>query len=347
MIPVRNVYQMLSYALDLMDKPAYREFDAAPFDNAADLCAAILCRGVETQVKRGLRRDYRLARDEMATVRGRIDLSGSLDPGVRVRRRLVCEYDDFTVDEPMNRIVKSTMLLLTHADIGGDRRRRLRALLRLFEPVGTVDVRRIDWHMGFDRSNRSYRILLDICRLVIEGLIQTDGAAGMELLDFFDEATMNRLYERFILNYYRREMRSRLRASAKHIDWALDPGSETMHLPQMRSDAFLETDDGRILIIDAKYYTHTMQDNYGKHTIHSGNLYQMFSYVKNTEAHVRGSGRTVSGMLLYAKTDENDLPDDEYRMDGNLISVRTLDLDQEFDRVKADLQGIAERYLQN
>lgn len=345
MIPVRNVYQMLSYALNLMDEPTYRGFDATPFGNAADLFAAILCRGVETQVKRGLRRDYRLARDEMATVRGRIDLSGSLDPGVRVRHRLVCEYDDFTVDERMNRIVKSTMLLLTHADIGADRRRRLRNLLRLFEPVGTIDVRRIDWHMGFDRSSRSYRTLLGICRLAIDGLIQTDGAADMRLPDFLDEMTMNRLYERFILNYYRREM-PELGASAKHIDWALDPGSETMHLPQMRSDVFLEY-GGRTLIIDAKYYTHAMQDNYGKRTIHSGNLYQMFAYVKNTAARVRGAGQAVSGMLLYARTDENDLPDDEYRMDGNLISVRTLNLDQEFDSVKADLHNIAERYLRD
>lgn len=54
MIPVRNVYQMLSYAIDLMDEPTYRDFNAEPFDNAADLCAAILCRGVEAQVKRGL-----------------------------------------------------------------------------------------------------------------------------------------------------------------------------------------------------------------------------------------------------------------------------------------------------
>lgn len=346
MIPVRNVYQMLSYAIDLMDEPTYRDFNAEPFDNAADLCAAILCRGVEAQVKRGLRRDYRPVREEMATVRGRIDLSESLHPGVRVRRRLVCEYDDFTVDERMNRILKSTMTLLARADIDDERRRRLRALLRLFEPVGVIDVRRIDWRrIGFDANSRSYRTLLNICRLAVNGLIQTDGAAGMRLMDFFNEATMNHLYERFILNYYRREM-PWLRASAKHIDWALDAATITPHLPRMRSDAFLETDE-RTLIIDAKYYTHAMQTNHGKRTIHSGNLYQMFAYVKNTDAHVRGTGRTVSGMLLYAKTDENDLPNDEYRMDGNLISVRTLDLDQEFDRVGADLRAIAEHYLQD
>ncbi|RSX52963.1 5-methylcytosine restriction system specificity protein McrC [Bifidobacterium samirii] len=162
-------------------------------------------------------------------------------------------------------------------------------------------------------------------------------------MGFFDEKAMNRLYERFILNYYKREM-PWTNASAKHISWALDSDSDMSHLPQMRSDVFLDAGD-RVLIIDAKYYTHAMQANYGKRTIHSGNLYQMFTYVKNTEAFLRGTGRTVSGMLLYAKTDENDLPDDEYRMDGNLICVRTLDLDREFERVTADLRDISYRYL--
>lgn len=343
MIPVRNVYQMLSYALELMDEQTYRGFDAEEYDNAADLCADILCRGVETRIKRGLRHDYHPARGELSTVRGRIDISESLRPGIRASRHLVCEYDDFTADERLNRILKATMELLVRADISDERRKRLRVLLRLFEPIASIDIRRIEWRRGLDRVDRSYRTLINLCRLVVEGLIQTDGSDGMTLMGFFDEDAMNRLYERFILNYYRCEM-PWTHASAKHIAWALDSGSGMSRLPQMRSDVFLDTSD-RALIIDAKYYTHAMQTNYGKRTIHSGNLYQMFTYVKNTEARLRGTGRTVSGMLLYARTNENDLPDDEYHMDGNLICVRTLDLDRKFDQVTADLRSIAERYL--
>ena len=52
----------------------------------------------------------------------------------------------------------------------------------------------------------------------------------------------------------------------------------------------------------------------------------------------------VSGMLLYAKTDENVYPNQEYKMSGNRIAVRTLDLDKDFESIKNQLDEIAEKY---
>ena len=68
----------------------------------------------------------------------------------------------------------------------------------------------------------------------------------------------------------------------------------------MKTDITLEY-QGNILIIDTKYYSHTMQTNslFNSKTIHSGNLYQIFTYVKNKD--IENSGK-VSGVLLYAKT---------------------------------------------
>ena len=56
---------------------------------------------------------------------------------------------------------------------------------------------------------------------------------------------------------------------------------------------------------------------------------------------------SVSGMLLYAKTDEVVYPDHEYKLSGNTIAVRTLDLDKDFTEIKKQLDGIAEKYLSN
>jgi len=49
----------------------------------------------------------------------------------------------------------------------------------------------------------------------------------------------------------------------------------------------------------------------------------------------------VSGMLLYAKTDEEIQPDGVYQMSGNQISVRTLDLGLPFEKIRKQLDGIA------
>ena len=92
------------------------------------------------------------------------------------------------------------------------------------------------------------------------------------------------------------------------------------------------------------YYTATMQSNFDKRTVHSGNLYQIFAYVKNKQIAFERAGDNVevSGMLLYAATDEDIQPDATYRMSGNRITATTLDLDRPFDEIRAQLDGIAD-----
>ena len=75
------------------------------------------------------------------------------------------------------------------------------------------------------------------------------------------------------------------------------------------------------------------------------NLYQIFTYVKNKDLELQGKGVEVSGMLLYARTNESIQPDSDYIMSGNKISVKTLDLNQEFDLIKEQLDDIVIRYL--
>lgn len=79
-----------------------------------------------------------------------------------------------------------------------------------------------------------------------------------------------------------------------------------------------------VLIIDAKYYGHTTQKQYGVHTLHSGNLYQVFTYVKNKDTEYGDQPHTVSGMLLYARTDEEVQPNHTYHMSGNNGSVTSV-----------------------
>ena len=59
MIPIQNIYYMLSYAFQVLQEQGYRSVAAENFQNTADLCAAILEKGVSSQLKRGLGREYR------------------------------------------------------------------------------------------------------------------------------------------------------------------------------------------------------------------------------------------------------------------------------------------------
>ena len=333
---------MLSYAFQVLNEQGYRNVATEDFNNVAELCAAILARGVSAQIKRGLGKEYMPRTEALSTLRGRIDISETLKTQALQRNQIVCSYDDFSVNSYMNQIVKSTMLLLLKADIAKGRKKDLRRLLVFFGDVRTVDLHLVNWRFHYNRNNQTYRMLIAICYLVVKGLLQTQADGTARLMDFVDEQRMCRLYEKFVLEYYRRE-HPQITTNASQIPWQLDDGMNDM-LPVMQTDIMLSHGE-KTLIIDAKYYARSTQTRYDKTTLHSGNIYQIFTYVKNKEAELAGQPHEVSGMLLYAKTDEDTFPGHEYRMSGNKIEVRVLNLDCDFEIIKSQLDGIVEKYL--
>ena len=193
----------------------------------------------------------------------------------------------------------------------------------------------------YDRNNQTYRMLIAVCRFVIKGLLQTTADGSTKIMDYADDQTMAKLYEKFILGYYQRE-HPELKAYSPQIAWQVTDGYRTL-LPTMQSDIVITNKAAKkTLIIDAKYYTHNMQMKapYMTQTLHSGNLYQIFTYVKNWSA---APDEVVSGMLLYAGTDDAIQPNNDYQMSGNQISVKTLDMDCDFSKIAAQLDSIADR----
>lgn len=344
MIRIQNIYHMLAYAFQVLREQGYADVATEEFSNTAELMAAILARGVSSQLKRGLGREYVDRTDTLSTLRGKIEVSESVKTRSVLRRQMVCSYDEFSVDTTMNRILKATMALFVRSDIGKARKKELKRLLVYFGDVGDIDLATVDWHMRFDHNNQTYRMLMNVCWLVAKGLLQTRADGSSRLMDFLGEQRMSRLYEKFILEYYKRE-HPELDAGAPYIGWVLDDSFDDM-LPAMHTDITL-TRGGTVLIIDAKYYGHTTQQQFDKRTVHSNNLYQIFTYVKNKEAELARAGmpHEVSGMLLYARTDEDVQPDGVYQMSGNQISVRTLDLNSEFSEITAQLDDIANAHF--
>ena len=343
MIPIKNLYYMLSYAFQILNEQGYKKLATEEFNNTGDLCAAILIRGISNQLKRGLGREYISETETIAAIRGKIEINESIKNQTMIRNQMTCTYDEFSVDSALNRIIKSTVMLLIKSDISKQRKKELRKLMVFFADVSLVDVHAINWSVNYDRNNKTYRLLITICHLVVKGLIQTKSDGSVKMMDFLDEQRMCHLYEKFILEYYKKHYYPQITASASQIAWALDDGIGTM-LPTMQSDIMLcqkQGDNNKTLIIDAKYYAHTTQVQYDVHTLHSNNLYQIFTYVKNKAT----KGGEVAGMLLYAKTDEEIYPNNEYQMSGNTITVRTLDLNLPFEEIAAQLDGIAQNYF--
>ena len=67
--------------------------------------------------------------------------------------------------------------------------------------------------------------------------------------------------------------------------------------------------------------------------------------MKNKEFELKDCEHTVSGMLLYAQTDEDVIPNNTYQMSGNQISVRALNLNQDFSGIAEHLDSIVTSFF--
>lgn len=343
-ILINNIYHMLAYAFQTLNQEKYEDLAVESFDEMYDLLAAILAKGIGLQLKQGLYREYINCQEELPVMRGKINMSGTIKNRLAHKRVLACEFDELSENNLYNQILKTTvMLLLRNAKVKTKYKDDLKKEMLFFANVDVLDPVLIKWSaIRFQRNNQTYRMLISICQLIVEGMLITTEAGEYRLASFVDEQRMCRLYEKFILEYYSRHY-PEMSVSAAQISWDVDDGIRTM-LPVMQSDIHLQKDN-TVLIIDAKYYSHTTQTRFDKHTLHSNNMYQIFTYVKNRDYKFGNEKHKVSGMLLYAKTEEEIQPDNVYQMHGNQISVRTLDLNLPFTEIAGQLNSIVELHF--
>ena len=339
-IVIRNVYIMLAYAFGALRSKDSDPISGERFEHLHDLLGEILVQGVGAQVKRGLYREYRRHRDELSTVRGRIDIGRTVATLSVTRGRLACQFDEYDPDTPHNRVLKSVIvLLIRHGDVAPTRRAALRRLLPYLDAVTLIAPTSIRWSaLSYHRANARYRLLIGVCELIVKGLLPTEESGATELAAWFSEDAMSHLYEKFLREYYAFH-HPELSPRAAAVGWDYDEESArgVEQLPAMRTDVTLRSGP-RTLIIDAKYYGESMQSGrWGKATVRSDHLYQVLAYVKNADVMRDGS---VSGMLLYAGTDAPDQPGLDVVVQGNRIGARSLDLNREWLSIRAQLEGI-------
>lgn len=340
MIKVKNIYYMLSYAFRILNEEKYQDIKTEEFQYTADLMAAILAKGLSSQIKRGLGKEYIQRSDMLSSPHGKIDISCSVKEQAILSRKLVCVYDSFEENTYMNQVLKSTARkLLQVDDVKAERKKALKKLMLYFNNVDIIDLRTVKWRgFQYTKNNATYKMLINICFLVSKGLLLTDEKGTLKMSKYLEDRQMHNLYEKFILEYYRKHY-PEFKATPSQVDWNVDDGFLEL-LPAMKSDITLEY-QGRTTIIDAKYYSRMLQYNqlFNSKTLHSNNMYQIFAYVKNKDIKHDGS---VSGVLLYAKTDEEEMLDQNYLMSGNKISVKSLDLGADFEEISEKLDEIAE-----
>ncbi len=337
-ISIRNIYYMLAYAFRDFRFNMFEDIRGEDFEDTNNLFAEILIRSVSSQLKQGLYKAYVSQNGTLPVIRGRIDLLKTRVVQRANPYRVYCNYDELSANNPYNQVVKTILQYLTKcSDVDENRKQAIRQLLHFFTSIDQIDMASL--HIGqfrFDRNNQNYQFLVYICFFIFQELLMTT-EEGIYKLKSLSDDKMERLFEKFVLEYYRRH-HPETKPHAAQVKWdVIDDESSTSILPTMRTDIMLTVGD-RTLIIDTKYYNHTLQSNFDRDKIHSANLYQIYAYVNNYDV---GHTGKVDGMLLYAKTQDDPCLNDKRTLrDGNIIYFKTLDLNRDFKEIANQLESI-------
>lgn len=337
-IQVKNIYWMITYALNVIDDKGIKNISTESFENIYDLCASLMSLALSKQVKRGLDKSYIVKKGTLSCVKSKILIRETLLSSNK--SKIYCEYDEYNENSYLNKIVKTACVYLLKSNkiIDNKRAIKLKRYLLYLSNVDKINIKLINWNrINFNKNNLSYKILVNISYLIINGLLASNENGNIDFREFIDPRKMSALYEKFILGYYKYHHPSLLKGACK-IDWNVEGNDEL--LPIMKTDITLYNKvTDKTLIIDAKYYSSIFQYNnqYDSKSFHSNNLYQMYAYVKNKDIHKTGK---VSGLLLYGHAKGDPEVESSFNLDGNKISVTNIDLNKDFEAIRKKLESI-------
>jgi 5-methylcytosine-specific restriction enzyme subunit McrC len=332
-IPVHNVYYLLSYAWDQLEQSKLVSVDATDFTELLDLFAHVLETATARLLKQGLDRAFIDFQEEVPGVVGKLCLAQTLKQNTLIKSRTVCRFSALSYNVVHNQILKTTICNLLKTDgLNTTIRKKLHTLAHRLHEVDEIRInnqsfRRVQLH----RNIRSYAFLLNLCHLIHAQLRPNESKGTFTFPDFTrDKRSMERLFERFVLNFFRKEQ-TVFKSNARRFPWSevVATAADLEFLPGMLTDITLESPD-RTIVIDTKYYLKwSITTPSGKRRVRPSHLYQIYAYISNLRE--AGYPEPIEGILLYPSVDE--IVDLVYEIHGFSIRIKTLDLNRPWNEI--------------
>lgn len=194
-VGIANLIFLLGYAAD----PGFRPEDVVG-DVEEDLWPALaesLARQGERALSHGVLQGYQTIDEQARTVRGRIRVNDQLKRRPGLLMPLEVSFDEFTVDTPENRIIRSALRrMLAVPRLKPDVRRRLLHLDTKLEGVEVMPARAPMPPWTPSRMNLRYQPALRLSQIVLRNLSATPGIGKIVVTSFV--VSMARVFEDFV-----------------------------------------------------------------------------------------------------------------------------------------------------
>lgn len=277
-----RLIEMLDVALGLGIGSGAQSVMAAQGGTLLDILIRVFADKLLAAVRRGLPRQYSMQEEDLATLRGRLNVGRQYTVLVARPSHLACRYDELTPDIALMRVMKACVLFVSRFARASETRRRIEELRYLLAEITTVPLSALPWiEIRIDRSNKSWAELINLAALMLGRDWQDtrhaqSGQHGISLL-----FPMNDLFETYIAALAGRVARRRglaMQAQGGGL-FCLQDGEEGRHLFQTRPDIILRDASGQTkLIIDTKWKRISSHLEDKKQGISQSDVYQMMAY---------------------------------------------------------------------
>lgn len=346
-IPIENLFYMISYVLELPLQATLNGNKSNIERSLGELYIRLFNIELNKLIKAGLIYGYHDEENELLTVRGKINLSRTIDLRCKGKHTIDCIYDEYSADEYLNRIIKSVASQLIFSNISiepVELKRSLRQNISIMSNITQIPLKNIFWkNITFNQYNKRYKTIILLCELIVESLLLISENESNNF-KAVEEKLFHKLFERFIRKFFRKTY---FETNVSDLKMKWNPNEKYEFIPKMHTDTTI-TYLNKTLIIDTKFYKEIFGNNRNSKKFRSGHLYQIFSYVVNYK--IQHSNQKVAGLLLYAATK---LSLEKYRFPYNYslgdvpISIDIIDLSVEPTKIEAKLKQIYIRYFNN
>lgn len=347
-IPIKNLFYMLCYAWNVLDIKDDINVDKDNFADAYDLLARIFTFGVEKLIKNGFHRSYVGACEDLSTIRGKINLTQTINSCSMLNKKIYCDYDEYSTNDCFNQILKYTInKLIKNENINQNTKNKLKKYQIFFNEIDELEpTKRNRRKIIFNKNNVIYKMLINVSLMLYDNTMVNEDAGQEAFKDFFREEQMQKVFELFLLNFYKVNLdRHIYHVHAPKIDWHMEKDADAIWdgifdvettLMDRRTDIVVENRElNSQAIIDAKYYQETFVSAYmnvNEQKIRASHINQVRGYVLDSEF----NGNKI-GALIYPMT-TNDLQKGKiFPIEGSNIIVKTVNLNVGWQEIEKDL----------
>lgn len=356
-IPIQNLFYMLCYAWNVLSIKDAISVSSEKITNSYNLLGRVFSYGVGKLIRQGFYRSYITNEDELSVLKGKVLISSTINNASLIKKKIYCEFDEFTSNNLLNQIIKYTLnALIKNNAIDSNIKNDLKKQIIYFNHI---DESKPDKHnlqkLKFNKNNFIYKLLISIATILYNNTCVNENDGKTLFNDFYREEQMQRVYELFLLNFYALHLdKKTYRVHAPKINWNIDDDAFEQwndifdveeKITDRRTDIVIENKTEKIqLIIDAKYYKDalvTAYQNEGIETYRTGHINQVRGYVLDSAFE-----GIKYGSLMYPTVYNDKLEKGKVLpiKDAHIV-MKTINLNQDWQKIETDLLNFVKKII--